>query len=94
MTASRHDHKPEVPGLFLYPIDGLQLMCERLYETAKGVFVRILDGDEPDRQPYFISRRYYAAIVPMERVMPGLTAPCNCHREDQTPADPSMLPQA
>lgn len=82
MTASRRDPKPNVPGLFLFPIDGLQVMCERLYETAKGVYVRILDGDEPDRQPYFITKRYFAAIVPMERVMPGLTPPCNCEHKN------------
>jgi hypothetical protein len=80
--------------LFLYPIDGLLVMCERLYETPKGVFVRILGGDEPDRQPYLINKRYCAAIVPMERVMPGINPPCNCNCENQASAEPSTVPQA
>jgi hypothetical protein len=80
--------------MFLYPIDGLQVMCQRLYETAKGVFVRMIDGDEPDRHPYFISKRYYAAIAPMNRVVPGLIPPCNCRRESRAPADPPTPPQA
>jgi hypothetical protein len=94
MSEANRDPQPLVPCLFEYPIDGRQVMCERLYETTEGVYVRILDGDECNRQPYLISKRYYAAIVPMERVMPGITPPCNCNPENQAPAVPSTMPQA